>query len=225
MIIENFHIVEQNILQHCLKAGRINEKIKLIAVSKNQSIKKIEEAIRAGIKDFGENKAQEFKDKCSVIRGDLNWHFIGHLQTNKVKYIIESAEYIHSVDSIKIAVEINKRAEQINKLQKILIEINTGGEDSKFGIKNYEELEKLSEYIVSLPNLIFSGLMTMAPFTSDTKLIRKCFSKLRDYKDKLNSIGYKLEELSMGMTNDYEIAIEEGSTMLRIGTAIFGQRD
>lgn len=225
MIAENLKLVEGKIEQICLKIGRNRSEIKLIAVSKTQLKEVIEEALRAGIKDLGENKAQELRDKSEIIVGDFNWHFIGHLQSNKIKYVIKSAEYIHSVDSIKLADEINKKAESINKIQKVLLEINTSKEASKFGLTDEKEIFEISEFCNLAKNLDLVGLMTMAPYTDDDTIIRKCFVNLRSVKEKLNSSGFQIRELSMGMTNDYEIAIEEGATMLRIGTAIFGERN
>lgn len=225
MIAENLKLVEGKIEQICLKIGRNRSGIKLIAVSKTQLKDVIEEALRAGIKDLGENKAQELRDKSEIIVGDFNWHFIGHLQSNKIKYVIKSAEYIHSVDSIKLADEINKKAESINKIQKVLLEINTSKEASKFGLTDEKEIFEISEFCNLAKNLDLVGLMTMAPYTDDDSIIRKCFVNLRSVKEKLNNSGFQIRELSMGMTNDYEIAIEEGATMLRIGTAIFGERN
>ncbi|MDQ7815518.1 MAG: YggS family pyridoxal phosphate-dependent enzyme [Melioribacteraceae bacterium] len=225
MIAENLKRVEEKIEQICLKIGRNRSEIKLIAVSKTQSKEVIEEVLSAGIKDLGENKAQELRDKAELISGDFNWHYIGHLQSNKIKYVIKSAEFIHSVDSIKLADEINKKAESINKVQKVLLEINTSKEASKFGLSGEKEIFDTAAFCNLAKNLDIVGLMTMAPYTNDMEIIRKCFVTLRSVKEKLNSSGFRVKELSMGMTNDYEIAIEEGATMLRIGTAIFGERN
>jgi pyridoxal phosphate enzyme (YggS family) len=225
MIAENYKIVEEKISEICLKSGRRREEIKLIAVSKTKPISEIEEAYKTGFTDFGENKAQELRDKASQFSGNFNWHFIGHLQTNKVKYVIEPSEYIHSVDSIKLAEEINKRAEKLNKQQKILLEINSAKEASKFGLVDEKEILEVAVHCKYLEHVDLKGVMTMAPFTNDKDVIRNSFVKLRKVFENLNKRNFNLEELSMGMTNDYEIAIEEGSTMLRIGTAIFGERN
>ena len=225
MIMKNVQIFREKIAEICDNSVRNPEEITLIAVSKTNPLSVIEEAYSAGIADFGENKAQEFRDKSKLFSGDFNWHFIGHLQTNKVKYVIDSAEYIHSVDTIKLASTIDSKASSKNKIQKILIEVNTSGENSKFGIHDFESLKNLIDECSSYSNIEVKGLMTMAPFTSDENVIRKCFSELREMKEKLNNQWSNISELSMGMTNDYKIAIEEGSTMLRIGTAIFGVRD
>ena len=176
------------------------------------------------LNDFGENKAQELKSKYPRCPSDINWHFIGHLQTNKVKDVVPIVSLIHSVDSIKLAKEIDKRAQKNNKIQNILLEINTSGEESKYGLQNYEQIFELAEFCKDLPGVKLLGLMTMAPFTDDSIMIRKSFGSLNNIFRKLNDEGFELKELSMGMTNDFEIAIEEGSTMVRIGTAIFGSR-
>ncbi len=225
MIIDNLHIVEERIMKACLRAGRNRTDISLVAVSKTQPIAAIEEALKVGLIHFGENKAQELRDKNSIISSGIHWHFIGHLQTNKVKYVIDSAEYIHSVDSLKLAVEINKKAEAIGKVQKILFEIKTSSEESKFGIQNENDFFELINKVRELANIKAAGLMTMAPYTDDEKVIRESFKKLRLLREKAREKGYELTELSMGMTNDYEIAIEEGATMIRIGTALFGDRN
>jgi pyridoxal phosphate enzyme (YggS family) len=225
MISENIKRLNEKIEEICLKNGRIRSDLRLIAVSKTQTLDIIKQAYNAGLKDFGENKAQELRDKSESITGDFFWHFIGHLQSNKVKYVIKSAEFIHSVDSIKLADEINKKAESVSKIQNVLLEINTSSEASKFGLRNEKEIFETAQFCSQSKNLNLVGLMTMAPFTDDKSIIRNCFINLRKLKEKLNNSGFAIKELSMGMTNDYDIAIEEGSTMLRIGTAIFGERD
>ena len=225
MLEKNIKIVWDKISNACFKCGRNVSELRLIAVSKTQPSDLILEAIKLGLNNFGENKAQELKQKAEQINFDVIWHFIGHLQTNKVKYIINHAEFIHSVDSIKLAEEINSKAEKINKRQKILLEVKTSEDESKFGLQSENDVFNLLEFCKSKANIEVVGLMTMAPFTDNEKIIRKSFSSLRLLKEKINSFGYNLTELSMGMTNDFEIAIEEGSTMLRIGTAIFGERN
>ncbi len=225
MIAQNLNILRKNIERKCAEVNRSPSSVKLIAVSKNFGLNEITQAINEGVEDFGENKAQELKSKFEELDRKIVWHFIGNLQKNKVKYVINSAGFIHSVDSISLADEINKRAGKINKIQKILIEVKTSFEESKSGIEGKSEIKKLVEHCVALTNLNLVGLMTIAPFTNDKNLIRKSFSYLRNLKDELISEGYSLTELSMGMTNDYEIAIEEGATMIRVGSAIFGERD
>lgn len=225
MITENVHIINNSIKEICKNCGRNFEEIVLIAVSKTKSIELIKEAYDVGIINFGENKAQDLRDKSKLIKGSFNWHFLGHLQKNKVKYVVETADYIHSVDSLQIASEINNRALQKGLIKRILIEVNASGEETKFGLSNYHSVERLINECSELENIEVKGLMTMAPFTTDEVLIRKTFEKLREMKEKINRSNKDITELSMGMTNDYKIAIEEGSTMLRIGTAIFGGRD
>lgn len=225
MISENIQKIQNKITDKCIKVGRNPSEITLIAVSKNFGIDKIIEASNSGLVNFGENKAQEFVDKAQSIDKKLVWHFIGHLQTNKVKYVVKNADYIHSVDSLKLAEEIEKQAGKINKLQKILLEIKTSDEATKFGLTNEEEILNIASFCKNAEHLDLVGLMTIAPFTDNETDIRKSFSFLRELKIKLNALGFGLKELSMGMTNDFEIAIEEGSTMLRIGTAIFGKRN
>lgn len=225
MIAENLKRINDEIDSICQKIGRNRSEIRLIGVSKTQPVEIIREALIAGLKDLGENKAQELRDKSELISGDFNWHYIGHLQTNKVKYVIKSAQFIHSVDSIKLAEEINKKAEAIGKHQNILLEINTSLEASKFGLSNEKEIFETAEFCKQSEHLNLLGLMTMAPYTNDKNIIRNCFSSLKNLFDKMNNQGFDLKELSMGMTNDFDIALEEGSTMLRIGTAIFGERN
>ncbi|KUG25904.1 hypothetical protein ASZ90_004268 [hydrocarbon metagenome] len=225
MVQENLNRLRQKIKEICQKCDRKPEEITLVAVSKNNPVSVIEEAFKYGVKDFGENKAQELRDKFEVKSHGIIWHFIGHLQTNKVKYAVKAAELIHSVDSQKVLDEINKRAASENKIQKILFEVNTSDESNKYGLKNFEDLKMLAFAAEELSNVKALGLMTMAPYTDDKKIIRDCFVQLRLWKDKLNEMGHDYSDLSMGMTNDFDIAIEEGSSIIRIGTAIFGERD
>ena len=225
MIAQNLKILRENIERKCAEVNRDLCSVKLIAVSKNFGLNEIIQAVNEGVQDFGENKAQELKSKFESLNPKVAWHFIGNLQKNKVKYIINSAEYIHSVDSISLVDEIEKRAGKIDKLQKILIEVKTSYEDSKAGVEEKSELKNLVNHCKNLPHIKLIGLMTIAPFTEDRNIIRKSFSYLSKLKDELNAEGLNLTELSMGMTNDYEIAIEEGATMIRVGSAIFGERN
>ena len=225
MVEKNIKIVQSKIAEACSISGRKIDDVKFVAVSKTKPNSDIYSAIRAGLNDFGENKALEFKEKAESIENNVVWHFIGHLQTNKVKYVVPYAEFIHSVESEKLAVEINKRAKKINKIQKIFLEFNTSNEDSKFGLRSFEEGLRLAEFCMQQPNLLLAGLMTMAPFTNDESIIHKSFAKLKNIFDKLNARDFNLSHLSMGMSNDYQIAIEEGSTMVRVGSAIFGARN
>ncbi len=226
MITENIRNVWQRIDNKCLEIGRNSKEIKLIAVSKNFGIDEVIAAFDGGIEDFGENKAQELISKFEAIGNKVTWHFIGHLQKNKAKFAVRSADYIHSVDSLSLANEINKRAEQLNKIQKILLQVKTSDEETKSGIEKYDEVFSVVQSCNELKNIELVGLMTIAAFTDNEEEVRKSFRYLRKLKEDLNQRGFKnIKELSMGMTSDYEIAIEEGATMLRIGTAIFGQRN
>lgn len=225
MIAENIRRLREGIAAKCVEFKRNPQEIRLIAVSKFFSVDAINEANKLGVTDFGENKAQELRDKYEILGDKVTWHFIGTLQRNKVKYAVKAATYIHSVDSAMLADEINKEAKKSNKVQKILLEVKTSSEETKSGLSDDEKVLNLVKHCVSLPNVELAGLMTMAAYTEDEKIIRKSFADLRNLKDKINKNGFDLSELSMGMTNDYEIAIEEGATMLRIGSAIFGQRN
>ena len=225
MIAENLKHLRERIAAKCAEFKRNPKEIKLVAVSKFFGLDAINEANRLGITDFGENRAQELRDKYELLGDKVSWHFIGTLQRNKVKYAVKAAAYIHSVDSATLADEINIQAQKLNKVQKILLEVKTSSEESKSGLTTESELLNLVKHCSTLQNVELVGLMTMAAFTDDTEIIRKSFIELRNLRDKINQKGFDLRELSMGMTNDYEIAIEEGATMLRIGSAIFGQRD
>jgi pyridoxal phosphate enzyme (YggS family) len=225
MIAGNIKHLRERITAKCFEFKRDPKEVKLIAVSKFFGIDAINEANRLGITDFGENKAQELRDKYEILGDKVTWHFIGTLQRNKVKYAVKAASFIHSVDSQILADEINKEAKKIDKVQKILLEVKTSFEETKSGLSEQEEVIKLVKHCSDLSNVNLVGLMTMAPFTDDEKIIRKSFVDLRKLKDEINQNGFDLRELSMGMTNDFEIAIEEGATMLRIGSAIFGQRN
>ena len=225
MIAENIKHLRERIALKCAEFKRNPQEIRLIAVSKFFGIDAINEANTLGITDFGENKAQELRDKYEKLGDKVTWHFIGTLQKNKVKYAVKAATYIHSVDYLALADEINNQAQKINKVQKILLEVKTSSEDSKSGLTTETEVLNLVKHCSALSNIELVGLMTMAAFTDDERIIRQSFSDLRKLKDEINKNGFDLSDLSMGMTSDYEIAIEEGATMLRIGSAIFGQRN
>lgn len=225
MIAENLKRLKDRINVRCAASGINSEEIRLIAVSKYFGIDAITEANNLGITNFGENKAQELRDKFELLGDRVTWHFIGTLQRNKAKYVVKAASLIHSVDSLSLADEINKYATKNNKTQDILLEVKTSFEDTKTGINKEEQVFELVKHCKNLTNINLLGLMTMAPFTDEEQKIRKSFSDLRKLKDKINQKGFNLTELSMGMTSDFEIAIDEGATMLRIGSAIFGQRD
>ena len=206
------------------KAGK---DVTLIAVSKTKPIEMIEEAMEAGARVFGENKVQELCDKYEQLPKDLHWHLIGHLQRNKVKYIVDKAELIHSVDSLKLAEEISKEALKKNVEVNILIEVNVAEEESKFGV-SVEETLALVEEIAKLPGIHIQGLMTIAPYTTDPEENRPVFRTLKklavDIKKK-NIDNVCMDVLSMGMTGDYQVAVEEGATLVRVGTGIFGERN
>ncbi|WP_026516990.1 YggS family pyridoxal phosphate-dependent enzyme [Butyrivibrio sp. MC2021] len=227
MIKENLEIVESNIRKACEKAGRERSEVTLIAVSKTKPVEALREAMDCGIRVFGENKVQEMKDKNAVITEDLDWHMIGHLQANKVKYLPGMACMIHSVDNIKLAQEIEKQFAKNDMKIDVLIEVNMAGEDTKFGLAPQEVVTFVKE-ISALPHLNIRGLMTIAPYTEDPESNRQYFRGLRELKDEINGMNIlpvPMDTLSMGMTGDYQIAIEEGATFVRVGTGIFGERD
>ncbi len=227
MVKENLEKVHENIKKACEKAGRDPKEVTLISVSKTKPIPMLEEAYAAGSRDFGENKVQEIIDKYPQLASDIRWHMIGHLQRNKVKYIIDKTALIHSVDSLRLAQEISSQAGKRQLEIDILIEVNIAGEESKFGIP-YEETVSLIEEISVLPHIHIIGLMTIAPFVTNPEDNRKYFRKIRelsvDIKQK-NIDNVTMSVLSMGMTGDYMVAIEEGATMVRVGTGIFGERN
>lgn len=228
MVKENLMEVESRVQAACKRAGRPREDVLLIAVSKTKPVELIREIMETGTKDFGENKVQEMCSKIEEIKEPLNWHLIGHLQRNKVKYIVDKACLIHSVDSLRLAEEIQKEAVKkgVDKVP-VLIEVNMAQESSKDGI-NASETEELVREIAKLPNVQIRGLMTIAPFVDDPEENRVHFQAMRRLRDQLKAMdipGVEMTELSMGMTNDFEVAIEEGATMVRVGTAIFGERN
>lgn len=225
MVSENLHIIRDKIEERCRISGRNSADVRLIAVSKNTGLALIKEAVNAGICDLGENKAQELSEKIPLIEDRVKWHFIGHLQTNKVKFVAGNVEFIHSVDSMRLASEISRMAAQKGIVQKILLEIKTSDEATKYGLSGLKEITEIAAFCSSSASLKLEGLMTMAPYSDDEKIIRKSFSDLRKLRDILRNEGFPLTELSMGMTSDFDLAIEEGSTMVRIGTALFGKRD
>lgn len=200
--------------------------VRLIAVTKTLGVDIIEEAVSAGMKDLGENRVQEIMDKYSHFPCDIRWHLIGHLQTNKVKYIIDKVYMIHSLDSLKLAEEIQKRAEKIGRQIPCLVQVNIADEDTKFGLKK-EEVENFLKEVSRFPNIEVQGLMTIGPHVADEEKIRSVFRELRELKEYLATLTLpkvKMRELSMGMSNDYIVAVQEGATMVRVGTSIFGAR-
>jgi len=224
IIKNNIRIIKEKIKKAALKTNRNPEKIKLVAVTKTVTIEQIKEAINAGIKIIGENKVHEAKEKYHILTADIEWHLVGHLQTNKVKYAVEIFDLIHSVDSVKLAKEIDKRSLQFGKISNVLIEVNVSGEDTKYGIKP-EEAELFIKKISEFPRILVRGLMTIAPMVKDKEETRPYFGKLRELSEEIKSKNIrnvKMDYLSMGMTEDFEIAIEEGANMVRIGRGIFG---
>jgi len=223
-LAENLDSIQQRIRAACHRAGRNPESVTLLAVTKGQPPEVVSEAAKLGVTFFGENKIQEAKAKIPLCSGKLRWHFIGHLQTNKCRDAVELFEMIHSVDSLHVAQEISKRAEQAGKTMPILLEVNLAGEASKFGYRP-EKLEAELNQINALPRLEIHGLMTVPPWTSNAENVRPVFRQTRELKSKLEqTLGAPLPHLSMGMTGDFEVAIEEGATFVRIGTALFGPR-
>lgn len=226
MIQENLTYVENEIKQACSRSGRSRDDVTLIAVSKTKPVSMLEEAYAYGCRDFGENKVQELIDKYDVMPKDIRWHMIGHLQRNKVKYIVDKVALIHSVDSLRLAEEISKEALKKNVTVDILIEVNVAGEETKFGLAR-EETIAFIESIAKLPNIRIKGLMTIAPYVENPENNRQHFVILRELSVdimKKNIDNVSMDVLSMGMTGDYRIAIEEGASYVRIGTGIFGER-
>lgn len=227
MLYENYETVVENVKKACVRAGRNPEEVTVIAVSKTKPLSDIEELITHGVTEFGENKVQEMTDKYEHVSKPVHWHLIGHLQTNKVKYIVDKACLIHSVDSVHLAKEIEKEAAKKNVVVNVLIEVNIAHEESKFGI-NETDVYDLIETIKDFPHVHVMGLMTIAPFVENPEdnriYFRKMYQLSLDIKSK-NIDNIDMNVLSMGMTNDYEIAVEEGATMVRVGTAIFGARN
>jgi hypothetical protein len=227
MLKENYEIVEQNIIKACERSGRDRSEVTLIAVSKTKPVEMLQEVYDAGARNFGENKVQEICDKYDRLPADVRWHMIGHLQRNKVKHVIDKAVMIHSVDSYRLAQEISVQAQKKGIIMPILIEVNVANEESKFGITADETLQ-LVEEIAALPSLKICGLMTIAPYVVDAEENRLYFRQIKqlsvDIKNK-NIDNVSMDVLSMGMTGDYQVAIEEGSTMVRVGTGIFGARN
>lgn len=227
MIKENLENVRKNINKTAKDAGRDPESVTLIAVSKTKPVALLQEAYDAGIRDFGENKVQEITEKYPQLPKDIRWHMIGHLQTNKVKYIVDKVAMIHSVDSFKLAQEISRQAVKHDTCVDILIEVNVAGEESKFGV-SVNEAPHLVEEISVLPGIRIRGLMTVAPLVSDPSENRAVFCALSQLLvdiDAKNIDNVNMDCLSMGMSGDYTVAIAEGATFVRVGTSIFGERE
>ncbi len=227
MVYQNYKEIEKMVKNTCITCGRDEEEVTLIAVSKTKPVELLQKAYNAGARDFGENKVQEIMDKYDKLPSDIRWHMIGHLQTNKVKYIADKVYMIHSVDSLKLATEINKQAIKVRRVIPVLIEVNIAGEDSKFGIEP-SGCEELIRSIHTMPGIAVKGLMAVPPFVEDAEDNRQYFQALKQLSVDImqkNIDNVCMDFLSMGMSGDYTVAIEEGSNLVRVGTSIFGERD
>lgn len=227
MLSQNYDLVRQKVDEAAKKAGRNPEDVTLIAVSKTKPIPMLTEIYEHGCRHFGENKVQELVDKYEALPKDIKWHMIGHLQTNKVKYIVDKVHLIHSVDSVRLAAEISKQAVKKNVTVDILVEVNVANEATKFGLMVDEVYEMIME-IAKFPNIQIKGLMTIAPYVVDSEENRAIFHNLKQLSVDImqkNIDNVSMDVLSMGMTGDYEVATQEGATLVRVGTGIFGERD
>ncbi|SFI16222.1 hypothetical protein SAMN05192551_107105 [Tindallia magadiensis] len=225
-ISTNITVLKKRIQEALQKSADPSKKVQIIGVTKTIKPEKIQEAMDLGMNHLGENKVQELLTKYEAIGPAPQWHMIGHLQRNKVKYIVDKVSLIHSLDSLSLAEEINKRASKTNRTIDVLIQVNVSGEESKFGVEPNEAVS-LAKQIESMNCVRIKGLMTMAPFTANTTITRDCFKRLFELNEKMKELKLAhahMEYLSMGMSNDYDIALEEGSNMIRIGSAIFGNR-
>ena len=227
MLIDNYKNVDANVTKACERSGRKREDVTLIAVSKTKPAEDIAALYEFGVRDFGENKVQELTEKYETLPKDIRWHLIGHLQTNKVKYIVDKVHLIHSVDSVKLAEQIEKEAVKKNVTVNILVQVNVANEDTKFGLDKEETIKNV-EAISKFPHIRIKGLMTIAPFVENGEENRKYFNELKQLSvdiQKKNIDNVCMDFLSMGMSGDYETAIEEGATLVRVGTSIFGMRN
>lgn len=227
MITENLEQVRKNIDEACRMAGRDPKEVTLIAVSKTKPVSMLKEAYDAGARCFGENKVQEIMDKHPQLPEDIQWHMIGHLQRNKVKYIVDKVSMIHSVDSLRLAQTIEQEAAKHNVCVPVLLEVNVAQEESKFGLK-MDEVLPLIETIADFPHIKIQGLMTIAPYVENAEDNRDFFRQLKKLSvdiEAKNINNVSMSVLSMGMTGDYQVAVQEGATMVRVGTGIFGERN
>lgn len=227
-ITQNIEEIRGRMAQAAVRSGRKPEDVLLIAVTKLHEPDEIEEAIAAGVTDIAENKVQEIQKKFDQIHSPVNWHLIGHLQTNKVKYIIDKVVMIHSVDSVHLAQEIDKRAAAAGKNMDVLLQVNAAHEESKFGLDPKDVPQVFREILDSCPNVKIRGLMHIAPWSEDPEEIRPYFKEVKDLFDTLAAVEHPnadFKYLSMGMSHDFETAIEEGANIIRVGTSIFGERD
>ncbi|MDD5749068.1 MAG: YggS family pyridoxal phosphate-dependent enzyme [Actinomycetota bacterium] len=221
-ILQNVNRIREKIKKAAERAGRDCSSVRLLAATKNRSVEEVREALIAGVDFVGENRVQELLTKCSCVGDIEQWHFIGHLQRNKAKYVIENVSLIHSIDSLRIASKVNEEAVEANKVQDVLIQVNVSGEETKYGLKPDEVFDFMKESKV-LKSIRIKGLSTLAPYTENAEDVRWVFIRLRELGENLRDSfpNFALEELSMGMSKDFEVAVEEGSTIVRIGTAIF----
>ena len=227
MLIENYNDVNEKVNAACKKVGRNRDEVTLIAVSKTKPAENIAELYEYGVRDFGENKVQEMVEKYELLPKDIRWHLIGHLQTNKVKYIVDKVHLIHSVDSVKLAEQIEKEAAKKGVIVNILVQVNVANEETKFGLDKDETIKNV-EAISKFEHIRIKGLMTIAPFVEDSEENRKYFNNLKQLSvdiQKKNIDNVDMDFLSMGLSGDFETAIEEGATLIRVGTSIFGMRN
>jgi hypothetical protein len=226
-IAQNLKSIQDRIAAAAVRAGREPSSVKLVTVTKTVSVERIREAVSAGAEILGENRVQEARDKLAELGNAASWHLIGRLQTNKAKYAVKLFDLIHSVDSRELATELDRQAAKINKVQYILIEVNISGETQKAGVPA-DAAPDLVRHSAGLPHVRIRGLMTMPPYSENPEDSRPCFKKLRELSSKIANMhipGVSMAELSMGMSGDFETAVEEGATLVRVGTAIFGERN
>ncbi len=223
---ENVQKIKERIERACERVGRDPREVSILAASKTRTPEEIREVFEAGIKLFGENRVQEARDKIPLLSDlSIEWHMIGHLQRNKVKYAVNLFDVVESLDSKELADELEKRLSKVGKKMRVFIEVKLSPEETKHGCSPEEALE-LARYVLSLEHLKLEGLMTVPPYFEDLELVRPYFRKLREIRDNLeDALGINLPHLSMGMSHDFEVAVEEGATIVRIGTAIFGPRN
>ena len=220
-IAQNIAEIRERIARAAASVGRLPEEVTIVAVTKFRDPDEIMHAVGAGLRILGENRVQEAKAKYGLLPEDVTWHMIGHLQRNKAREAVAVFDCIHSLDSVRIADEVEKRCAALEKTMDVLLEVNVSGEEAKYGLKP-DEVEDVVRHVLTLPHLSLKGLMTMAPFVDDPETVRPVFRGLRELRDRINDAGLcRLTELSMGMTQDYEVAVQEGATLVRIGSAIF----
>lgn len=224
-LVQHIELVENKVIQACVRSNRKRQEVQIIAVTKYVSIETTGEVIRLGMTHIGENRWQDVRPKWELFQDQAEWHFIGHLQTNKVKDVIGKFAFIHSLDRLSLAFEIEKKAAELNVIVSCFIQLNVSGEETKYGM-NPEELNGFIDKLVHMPHIRIIGLMTMAPYEAEPESTRPVFRELRRLRDELNNeqvLGYEIPHLSMGMSNDFEVAIEEGASWVRLGTILVGK--